>query len=363
MSASCWFGRGLRHLGAVLFLLISFARPALAHDEPTSFVDLKVSGQGVDASLVASVTDLAHYMPDTEPAMLLAVPLTEARRLALAELVTSRFKLGADGAPVTLRLVDMVPFADKRDLRLEFHADWTAPPKALRIESNLFPYDTRHRTYLNVYTTDKLVYQHAFENGSPPLELQVGATQGLGEVIREFVYEGIHHIFIGPDHILFVIGLLLLGGSLKHLLKIVTAFTIAHSITLCLATFRVLTPPATVIEPVIALSIVFVGAQALMGMQHRDPRLIFAFCFGLIHGFGFANVLQEMMLPPSQLGWSLFSFNAGVEIGQACIILAVAPLLSVIRKRDPKVARSVVSAAALLVTTAGAFWFFQRILP
>lgn len=176
------------------------------------------------------------------------------------------------------------------------------------------------------------------------------------------VYEGIHHIFIGPDHILFVVGLMLLGGGVKELLKIVTAFTVAHSITLYLATFRILNPPPEVIEPVIALSIVFVGTHALLGAGSRDLRLIFAFVFGLIHGFGFANVLQEMTLPPQALGWSLFAFNAGVEIGQACIVLAIAQALAYLTRRSPSAAGRVVTAGALCVTTAGAFWFFQRVM-
>jgi len=155
---------------------------------------------------------------------------------------------------------------------------------------------------------------------------------------------------------------MLLGGSVGQLLKIITAFTVAHSITLGLATFRVLSPPASIIEPAIAASIVVVGVHAFLGRRGRDPRMIFAFAFGLIHGFGFANVLQEMVLPQAALGWSLFAFNAGVEIGQACIIALVAPLLALVQRRSEVVAARVVETGALAVTVAGAFWFFQRIM-
>ncbi len=173
-----------------------------------------------------------------------------------------------------------------------------------------------------------------------------------------------HHIFIGPDHILFIVGLLLLGGSLGHLLKIVTAFTIAHSVTLVLATFNILNPPARMIEPIIALSIVFVGAHALRRRgEKRDWRLLFAFGFGFIHGFGFANVLRDMALPRTALGWSLFSFNVGVEIGQACIVLAVAPALALLYRRNAALAERVVAAAAFCVVFAGSFWFAQRLFP
>ena len=186
--------------------------------------------------------------------------------------------------------------------------------------------------------------------------------QSLGGVFVEFVRQGIHHIFIGPDHILFVIGLLLLGGTVTQLLKIVTAFTIAHSITLALATFRLVTPPAAVVEPVIAFSIVCVGLNAFFGKRAHDPRVLFAFCFGLVHGFGFANVLQEMVLPRQAMGVSLFAFDFGVEIAQVSIVMTVAPLLALLRKRSLQLSDSVVASGALVITGAGAFWFFQRVL-
>ena len=184
----------------------------------------------------------------------------------------------------------------------------------------------------------------------------------MGAVVRQFVFEGVHHIFIGPDHLLFIVGLLLLGGSVGQLLKIVTAFTVAHSITLGLATCGILNPPSSVVEPAIALSIVFVGVHAFLGKKRHDPRLGFAFCFGLIHGFGFASVLREMALPRHALGWSLSAFNGGVEIGQACIVLTVAPLLALLRQRGAHAAERIIAIGALGVTSAGAFWFFQRIL-
>ena len=135
---------------------------------------------------------------------------------------------------------------------------------------------------------------------------------------------------IGPDHILFLVGLLLLGGTWMTLLRIVTAFTIGHSITLSLAALNIVTPPATIIEPAIALSIVFVGADNLVRGDGRDLRAWVALVFGLVHGFGFANVLREFGLPREALGWSLFSFNFGVEIGQVAIVLVVASLLAAV---------------------------------
>src|SRR3954453_14641495 len=173
----------------------------------------------------------------------------------------------------------------------------------------------------------------------PHFEYFAGTRQGVLAVVKKFLPAGIHHILIGPDHILFLVGLLLLGGSLRQLLLVVTSFTIAHSITLSLAALNIVTPPARLIEPAIALSIVYVGADNLLLRGGRDVRAWIAFAFGFIHGFGFANVLREMDLPSRALGWSLFSFNVGVEIGQLVVVVVVASALAVLRARSAAAGR------------------------
>ena len=347
-------------LRALAFALM-FGR-AFAHDEPTSFLDLRPGPDGIAATLIASATDFAHDLPAIEPAMLLDPAVATAQRAALAAIVQARLQITAGGAPLIADLRTITTAPGKRDLHLEFHYAWSAAPASFTVQSRLFPYDPRHRTFLNIYENGQLQRQEIFEGEARAIEFRTGSAQSIGAVVRQFVAEGIHHIFIGPDHILFVIGLLLLGGGMGRLLKIVTAFTVAHSITLGLATFGLVNPPATIVEPAIALSIVFVGIHAFLGRQRHDPRLLFAFCFGLIHGFGFASVLQEMVLPRHALGWSLFAFNGGVEIGQACIVLLVVPLLAWLHHRSPKMGGRVTAAGALGVTAAGAFWFFQRAL-
>ena len=336
---------------------------ASAHEEPTSFLELRITAEGVAATLTASATDLAHDLPNIEPDMLLSPAGAKAQGAALMEILRERLLIAVDSTRLDPELRAITPVPEKRDVRLEFHFAWPATPRDVAVHCRLFPYDPRHRTFLGIYENDRLERQEIFQGDAEQIEFEAGSTQGIGAVIRQFVAAGIHHIFIGADHILFVVGLLLLGGRVGQLLKIVTAFTVAHSITLGLATFGILTPPASLIEPAIALSIVFVGVHAFLGRRLHDPRLLFAFCFGLIHGFGFANVLQEMVLPRAALGWSLFAFNGGVEIGQACIVAAVAPLLVLLHRRNRLVTARVVSFGALAVTTAGAFWFFQRVMP
>jgi hypothetical protein len=141
----------------------------------------------------------------------------------------------------------------------------------------------------------------------------------------------------------------------------VTAFTVGHSVTLSLAALNVVTPPASVIEPAIALSIVFVGADNLVKGTGRDLRMWVALVFGLVHGFGFANVLREFGLPREALGWSLFSFNAGVEIGQLAIVLLVTAALSAIRRRSAALRQRVAFAGSIVVIAVGTYWFVKRV--
>jgi hydrogenase/urease accessory protein HupE len=234
-------------------------------------------------------------------------------------------------------------------------------PGAVIIDTNLFPYDPNHQTFINIYEGAELRQQLIFNARSNEHTYYLGTAQGAIEVMKTFIPSGIHHIMIGPDHILFLIGLLLLGGSWTALLKIVTAFTVGHSVTLSLAALNVVTPPPSVIEPAIALSIVFVGADNLVRGDGRDLRMWVALVFGLVHGFGFANVLREFGLPREALGWSLFSFNVGVEIGQLVIVLIVTAGLSTIRRHSLTLRQRVAFAGSIVVIAAGTYWFVQRV--
>jgi hydrogenase/urease accessory protein HupE len=224
----------------------------------------------------------------------------------------------------------------------------------------MFPYDPHHQTFVNVYEGEALT-QAILDRGRPRFEYFTGTRQGAAAVVRKFIPSGVHHILIGPDHLLFLVGLLLLGGTLRQLLIVVTAFTVAHSITLSLAALNIVTPPTRVIEPAIALSIVYVGADNLLARGGRDVRAWIAFAFGFIHGFGFANVLREMGLPSRALGWSLFSFNFGVEIGQLVVVATVASTLAALRSRSETVSRHVAVAGSLVVILAGTYWFVERV--
>lgn len=352
-----------RFVGAAAAVLSLIGVPAYCHTLPLSHIELRAIDVGIDATIQAPAIDVAHYLPEVTPDILLTSAGLDQQKGLVATILSSRLLLEADGERLTAKLLGIEPVADQKDIRLHLHFTWAKPPDNLRVSCRLFPYDPRHKTFLDIYRSNRLERQIIFDEHNDQIEYHLGTQQGTLAVIRQFLFEGVHHIFIGPDHILFIIGLLLLGGTLTQLLKIVSAFTVAHSITLALATLNILTPPARLIEPAIALSIVFVGVHSLFASKEkRDWRLIFAFCFGFIHGFGFANVLREMNLPRGALGWSLFSFNLGVEVGQASIVLAVAPLLAFIHQRNALLGRRVVTASSVCVILAGAFWFVQRVV-
>ena len=347
----------------LLILLGVFAIQRIqAHQEPTSFLELHVENDGLRVELVTSIADLAHELNDVEPKMLLNPATLKQHENRLVSVLSSRFYLKLDGVKLAATSVTAAAIPEREDIRIEFKYELPIQLREISLECQLFPYDSRHRTYVNCYHGKSLLRQEVLVGDLTSMAITMAEKQSIWKVIGEFTYEGARHIFIGPDHILFVIGLLLLGGSLGCLLRIITGFTIAHSITLCLATFQIISPPASIVEPMIALSIVVVGLHSLFGSEVRGPRLWFAFTFGLIHGFGFASVLQEMELPRHALGLSLFSFNLGVELGQTCIILCVAPLLGFARKRIPNAAGFVTQVSAYSIITAGAFWFFQRVM-
>ena len=348
---------------ALLIVLLGWlAAPILAHPAPYSYLDLRLSQGQLEGTLTVHAIDLAHDLNVTPPDALLVAATAEAQRAAMINLLRARLTLATDGRALDFDLVRIEPLPDRQALALHWRFPSNASLGVLSIHCALFPYDPQHQTFLNIYEQDALTHQEVFDKDHTTFDYFTGGRQGTLAVVKKFLVSGIYHIFAGPDHILFLVGLLLLGGSLLRLLTIVTAFTIAHSITLTLAALDIANPPAWLIEPAIALSIVYVGIDNLMvGKAGRDVRGWIAFAFGLVHGFGFANVLREFGLPPQALGWSLFSFNFGVEIGQVCIVVVVASLLAALRNRNPAMSQRVATIGSVVVILAGSYWFIQRV--
>lgn len=216
----------------------------------------------------------------------------------------------------------------------------------------------------------------ADESAPPPKP-----ESALGELLR-FIVDGVHHIAIGTDHILFLLSLLLVSvwrregparwwpptagwqpretarASWAEVLKLVTSFTLAHSVTLGLATFGVLSPPSRWVESVIALSVLLAALDNLLPLL-RAPRWAVVFGFGLIHGFGFAGVLQDLGLEPGNLAWPLLGFNLGVELGQLALVAAVLPLALLLR-RSAFYRHAVVVPLSIGIALLSAVWLVER---
>jgi hypothetical protein len=341
--------------------VLSAARGADAHPAPFSYLDLYINDDGIDGALVLHVIDVAHDLALARPADLFEPSIAARERARIVELVRSRLSIRSNGQPLNPQWGTLEPARDRDAVRLTFRIAGQVAAR-LDVHPRLFPYDPIHQTFLNVYEDGELRQQAVFAATDGEQVYYRGTAQGALAVIATFVPAGIHHILIGPDHILFLVGLLLLGGGAWTLTRIVTAFTIGHSITLTLAALALVAPPATIVEPAIALSIVFVGADNLLvGTSGRDVRAWIALAFGLVHGFGFANVLREFGLPREALAWSLFSFNVGVEIGQLGIVLAIAGMLAIVRQRSQAVAQRLALAGSIVVIAAGAYWFVERV--
>jgi hydrogenase/urease accessory protein HupE len=349
---------------ALAVLLAGFLQPAEAHPVPFSYLDLRLESSAVELTLVAHAYDLAHDLGiNTDaPDQLLTTQMLETHRKAIGDLVTGRLKVAANGRALAAEpWSEPEALFDRQSIRLRTRFTTMGAPGSVAVTAKLFPYDPRHQTFVNFYEGEDLTTQAILDGERSSFEYFAGTRQGTLAVIKKFVPAGVHHILIGPDHLLFLVGLLLLGGTMRQLLLVVTGFTIAHSITLSLAALNIVTPPARLIEPAIALSIVYVGADNLLVRGGRDVRGWIAFVFGFIHGFGFANVLREMDLPRRALGWSLFSFNIGVELGQLLVVILVASALAAVRARSETVSRRLAVAGSIIVIAAGAFWFIQRV--
>lgn len=357
-----------------MFALLTIAAPGEAHQEDTSYTRVVVDDGAVNTevtfdlhvlSRIAVVDDDGDDVV-TDDELRRAAPVIQAY---LAE----RLHVSLEDGPPSLGAPRAPTWADGSDTAPVARADW---PQTL-VD---FPFsrstDGHPRLVTLTYDTwDELGASHTNltsieQPGYEPLEVVFTAAEPDYDYYTEapaspwsqfgrFVRLGAEHIWEGFDHILFLVALLVVS-RLRELLQIVTAFTVAHSITLGLAALEIVEVPPRIIEAGIAATIVWVAWQNLRGRRgaHRW-RLTFA--FGLVHGFGFANVLRDLELPATGLVRSLAGFNVGVELGQVAIVAVLWPLFALLgRTRLGAPAIAGVSAA---VGIAGLVWLVERAAP
>ena len=358
-----------------------------AHPLDNSYAEFRVATNAVIATFAFKLECLGPF--STGPAAVLARsdPL-EVCLQKLHEHLKQNVALTSDDAAGKLVADTHRADMEKNSLEFRFTWRWPQPVQKLGIRYDAFAdVDPTHICFAVVRDGGRRERQLVFEQDSreqtvtvssetpAPPRAEVRRDEPMETQVRQFTSLGLWHIFTGYDHIAFIIGLLLVTRTFLGLVKIVTAFTLAHSLTLAAATLGWVNAPASLVEPAIVLTIAAIGIENLFRVRrvmfyapvewhiHRGKRWVIAFCFGLIHGFGFASVLKAMNLSAQGIAVSLVCFNVGVEIGQVVIVAAIFPLLWGLEHLSQTGHRSLVRLGSAIIVVLAAFWFMERTEP
>ena len=375
-----------RWLLLITLLLTLFTQhSAWAHKPSDSYLTLRAAGgNNIDIRWDIALRDLDYVLQlDRDDNGVLTWGEVRQRADDITRLAMQRFTLTAGSGSCKL--------VNASDLQLNKHSDGTyavlslsaqCPTLSAPLKANytlFFDVDPSHRGLVQwiapvpqgaTGTAQALI----FGNESAEQTLALTAPSAW-QTLRQYTADGVWHIWIGYDHILFLLALLLpavlirragqwdpaptLRGSFVEVLKVVTAFTVAHSITLSLAALQIVSLPSRLVESVIAASVIIAALSNLRGTLEKR-RWLMAFAFGLIHGFGFASVLADLGLPQDALVLALIGFNAGVEIGQLCIVAVFLPIAFSLRAtRFYRV--GVLTGGSLLVALLATWWLVQRV--
>jgi hypothetical protein len=364
-STRGYHSRRLRSAFLVAALLALSAAPLSTHEAERTRVTLRLSSDGSFALDVSNdplwlLLRLETFAGGRVPPHL--TPAQRDARLAqLASVFADRIVLFVDAREVRAATVSYVP-PTAEDGLASFHLAGTMPRDATRLRwlyglvADRYPFEIRQPD------GSSTIEWIDGTNWSSVIDLSKSFTPPTRpEIAREYLWLGYTHILPkGLDHILFVLGLFLLSPRLRPLLLQVTAFTIAHSITLGLSVYGVLSLPSRIVEPLIALSIAYVAIENVFTRELKPWRPALVFLFGLLHGMGFAGVLRELGLPRGEFVTALLSFNLGVEGGQLTVI-GVAALALLPFMRAGWYRRRVVIPASLLIAGVGIYWTLVRV--
>lgn len=361
----------------VVAMVLLFALPALAHKPSDSYLTLTVQGQRVEGRWDIALRDLDNAIGlDHDGNGAITWAELRDREADVTALAFGHLALAGDGAPCPLRPrgLRVTSHSDGAYAVLDFDAACPAEPHALAVEYTLFfDLDPQHRGIVRIDDgagTRAAIFspqdrRQIFERSSLHPLRQLGAAIRLG----------VEHIFAGIDHLCFLVALLLpsvlvrqpgggwapvprLRPALADVLKIVTAFTLAHSITLTLSALQILRLPSRLVESGIAASVVVAAVNNVVPIL-ADDRWAAAFALGLLHGFGFSATLMDLGLPRQNLALTLFGFNVGVEIGQMCVVAAFVPLAYLSRKTWFYRRVGLVGGSLVIAGVAGV-WLVER---
>jgi hydrogenase/urease accessory protein HupE len=349
-------------MALVASLLLAAPAPASAHAVGISRGEYRIEASVVHADLVFAREELTAAIPGldrNDDGVLTSEEIASANSMLQHALVNGlQVRSGSEACAGQLGSLALAP-NNGVVIRLRYHCAASSAPIKLQLPL-LASLSLGHRHLATIATGAGKPITQVVHETSPEFELQpAAAARGNAAVAAPFFTLGIEHILTGFDHLAFLFGVVLIGGKLRSLLLAVTAFTLAHSVTLGLAVLGVWAPSPALVEPLIALSIVYVGIENWF-VADASRRWLLTLPFGLIHGFGFAGALQEVALPSAQLPLALLSFNLGVEAGQIMVLALMLPGLFWLR-RQTWFARHGVRSASGAIAVAGLTWFVQRI--
>ena len=358
----------------------ALALPAIAHKASDSYLQLTEQGQGIELRWDIALRDLDSVIEiDANGDAQITWGEVKAAWPAIDAHVLQRIAI--DGCTLRPERRGLEQRSDGAYAVLWLQADCALPTEPALSYSLFRETDPTHRGLLKIERAGQPVTLLVLD----PTRERASATAVAAPASQEdaavaaaltpsFLQEGVHHIVTGYDHVLFLLCLLLpavmrrtptgwqpverLPQAVLPVVGIVTAFTLAHSITLTLAALKLVSLPSWFIEPAIAVTIVLTALDNLRPI-FRLPRYAVAFFFGLIHGFGFAGVLAELDLPTASFAWALLQFNLGLELGQLCIVFVVIAAMYLLRRR-PGYPRWVIQGGSLAAMTIGALWFIER---
>lgn len=360
-----------------LVALLLLANPAFAHKPSDSYLHIELGQHDLSGRWDIAVRDLEYAIGiDVNDDGEITWGELKTKRPAVEAYALSRLKI-ARGGDCALSSQDFLleRHSDGAYAVLVFSARCPSSAQALAIDYKLlFDVDPQHKGMASV-TQSGQTSTLIFEASKPQQTLNLAGSSPWGELGR-FIYQGAWHIWLGYDHVLFLLALLLPSvlrrehntwqaandrrGVIIDVLKIVTAFTIAHSITLSLAALSIADAPTRVIESAIAASVIVAALNNIFPLftQHRTK---IAFAFGLLHGFGFASVLADLGLTEATLVRSLLGFNLGVELGQMLIVAILLPIAYQLRATR-FYQRGVLWAGSLVIAALAGVWLLQRAL-
>ena len=362
---------------AVLFGLALFALLAHAHKPSDSYLTIHGDKPQLQGQWDIALRDLDYALGlDGNLDGNVEWGEVKAKHAEIVAYAFTHLKLVADGAPCPTKITDhkIDNHSDGTYAVIYFSADCPKAPEFLEIEYSLFfDLDKEHKGLLNLQSDGK-ARSAIFSDTDRKQKFQLAKPSKWKQFV-DYLIEGIWHIWKGFDHILFLLSLLLpavlvwnsdkwkSASSFKaafiEVLKVVTAFTVAHSITLSLAALQIVNIPTWIAESAIAASVIVAALNNVFPIFH-GRRWMVAFAFGLIHGFGFANVLAELGLPQSTLLIALVGFNLGVEVGQVAIVAVFLPIAFYLR--DTWAYRKLVLVVgSLLIAIVASAWLVERV--